>query len=228
MRPRYNAETTAEEVAASWTARIANKTVLVTGVTAGGLGAEFAIVVARHKPRLIILASRSKAKADHTARDIAAVAPDVQTRFLELDLSSQVQIRKAAAQVNAYREGIDVLVNNAGILSAPYRQTEDGVESLFGICHIGHFLFTNLIVPKLNPNSRVVSVASDGYMLSPVRFEDWHFDVSSPPCLSIERRSNVILISRVIFRTARTLTHGLRTARLKLPTFCSRSLWRRS
>lgn len=74
-----------------------------------------------------------------------------------------------------------MLVNNAGVMATPYAVTKDGLESQFGINHIGHFLFTNLIVNKVlkgngGKGGRVVSVSSEGYRLSPVRFEDWGFD----------------------------------------------------
>lgn len=84
----------------------------------------------------------------------------------------------------AYPESIDVLVNNAGIMAkSPYSQTPEGIEAQFGANHIGHYLFTNLIMKKLiggegnGRTARVVNVSSDGYRLGPVRFDDWNFDV---------------------------------------------------
>lgn len=179
--PPYNFNTDANEIAANCASEIANKTILVTGVTPGSLGAGFAAVVAKYGPRLIILATRDVSKAKETAGTITAVALDTQIRILELDLASQDQIRKAAAEVNSYEEPIDLLVNSAGVMAPPYMLTEDGLESQFGINHIGHFLFTNLIIPKLlasGKGARVLSVASDGFRLGPVRFDDWNFDVS--------------------------------------------------
>jgi len=177
----YNDKTTAEEVASNCASAIANKTVLITGVSPGSLGASFAITLAKYSPGLVILANRNVSKAEETAKEIASIAPGVKTRILELDLGSQAQIRKAAAEVNSYEENIDVLVNNAGVLATRYSLTEDGLESHFGINHIGHFLFTNLIMGKLlaaGEGARVVIVASDGWRFSPVRFADWGFDVS--------------------------------------------------
>ncbi len=68
-----------------------------------------------------------------------------------------------------------MLINNAGIMGiAEYTLTADGVESQFGVNHIGHFLLTNLLLPKIV--GRVVNVSSSGHMLGEVRFEDWNFD----------------------------------------------------
>ncbi|RDX44010.1 dehydrogenase [Lentinus brumalis] len=176
--PGFNASTAAEEVAAVLSSHIAGKTILVTGVTPGGLGAHFAKVVAAHKPKLLILAGRSVPKAAETARELEAAHPGVATRTLELDLGSQAQIRKAAAEVLSWPEPIDVLVNNAGIMATPYGKTVDGIESQFGTNHIGHFLFTNLIMPKLlesKQGPRVVNVSSNGHRLSDIRWDDFNF-----------------------------------------------------
>jgi NAD(P)-dependent dehydrogenase (short-subunit alcohol dehydrogenase family) len=62
-------------------------------------------------------------------------------------------------------------------MAGPHVKTEDGLERNFGSNHIGHFLFTNLIMPKILAanNPRVVSVSSSGHRLGPVRFDDYNF-----------------------------------------------------
>ncbi|KAG9233256.1 dehydrogenase [Amylocarpus encephaloides] len=174
----YNAETTAEEVALECQSIIANKTILVTGASAGGLGATFATIVAKYRPACIILATRDLAKAEATAKEIATAAPAVRTRCTELDLASMQQIRKAAEEINLLDEHIDVIVNNAGIMANLYTKTVDGIESQFGTNHIGHFLLTNLLLPKLLSRGqpiRIVNVSSNGFRFGPVRYEDTDF-----------------------------------------------------
>lgn len=176
----YTAETTADQVAADCQAQIAGKTVLVTGATPGGLGAAFALAIAKYRPACVILATRSLATAEETAAQIRAVEARINVKCVELDLSSQSQIREAAAQVNAFDEAVDVLVNNAGVMACPYAKTVDGIERQFGTNFVGHFLFTNLLLPKMlarDVPARVVNVSSDGHRFSPVRFEDLGFDV---------------------------------------------------
>jgi NAD(P)-dependent dehydrogenase (short-subunit alcohol dehydrogenase family) len=170
----------ASTIAADLASSITGKIILTTGVTQGGLGATFAEEVAKHAPALLILAGRSPSKLQATASKIKA-CPDsatTQVRILILDLSSQKQIRDAAKEVLAYEEErIDVLVNSAGTMAGPYRTTAEGIENQFGSNHIGHFLFTNLIMPKIlaSKSPRIVSVASDGHRFSGVRFEDPSF-----------------------------------------------------
>jgi NAD(P)-dependent dehydrogenase (short-subunit alcohol dehydrogenase family) len=57
-----------------------------------------------------------------------------------------------------------------------YQTTEAGIESQFAQNHIGHFLLTNLLLPSLTPNGRIINIASIGYKFGPVRFEDYNFD----------------------------------------------------
>lgn len=183
----YSSETTAEEVAEACAAQIRNKVILITGVSPSGLGAYFVEAIAKHHPKILILAGRDPAKSEQTAQTIAATSPEVQTRILRLDLNSQAQVREAAKEVNAYAEPIDVLVNNAGVMASPYTTTVDGLESQFGINHIGHFLFTNLILGKIlaaGPGSRIINVSSNGHVISPIRFDDLDFRVDTLPLSS--------------------------------------------
>jgi len=157
-------------------------TVLITGVTQGGLGAEVALAISRSLPKLLILAGRDLAKAQATETAIKSVTPGASIRLLKLDLSSQKQIRQAADEVNGYQESIDRLINNAAIMATSHATTEDGIESQFGTNHIGHFLFTNLIMPKIfaaGQGARIVNVSSAGHRRSPVRFDDYNFGVGS-------------------------------------------------
>jgi len=174
----FGTDSTADEVAEQYSTNIRGKVVLTTGVTPGGLGATFVETLAKHKPKLLILAGRNLDKAKKTGDAIAASCPDVEIRYLALDLNSQAQIRKAAEEVNKYNESINVLVNNAGIMAVPYGKTEDGIESQFGVCFIGHFLFTSLILDKIlasGPGARIINVSSNGHQLGAMRFDDYNF-----------------------------------------------------
>jgi len=72
---------------------------------------------------------------------------------------------------------IDMLINNAGVMACPFAKTAEGHEMQFGTNHVGHFLATRLLEPALKtPGSRIVSLSSRGHHLSPVVFEDLHFE----------------------------------------------------
>lgn len=180
----FNFETTGEEVASLCSDSIRGKTILITGPSPNSLAAEFAKTIAVHAPAMIILASRDTSKLESVAASIKEVAPAVTTRLLKIDLTSQENIRTAAQEVNDYDDvpHIDVLVNSAGLMAVPFGKTAEGIELTFGTNHIGHFLFTNLIMKKLvsedgSRTSRVVNISSNGHALSGVRFDDWNFSV---------------------------------------------------
>lgn len=188
MSPKYDKHTTGSQLVNDFQASIEGKVILVTGVTPKGLGAEFSLAVAKASPRLIILAGRNPASAKKTAEDIASVNPTVLIKGLTIDLSSFKSVRDAASQVNSWEDVpfIDVLVNNAAIMATPWEKTEDGFENQFATNHLGHFLFTNLLIEKLlaSKTPRVVSVSSNGHRLSPIRWSDINFGVSVPASYS--------------------------------------------
>lgn len=97
---------------------------------------------------------------------------------------SQDSIRRVAEEVKRLTDRLDVLINNAGMMTLEKKMTEEGIESQFGCNHVGHFLFTNLLVPLLLPasgKSRVVNLTSLGHRLSPVRFHDYNFEGKEIP-----------------------------------------------
>ncbi|GKT52129.1 retrograde regulation protein 2 [Colletotrichum spaethianum] len=185
MAPQLGSETTGTELVAKYADHIKGKTILVTGVSPGGLGAVFAEKTAAGAPALLILAGRNMTKVQQTAEAITAAHPKVEVKALELDLGSFKSVRKAAETVNGLGDvpRIDVLVNNAGIMGTPWGKTEDGFESQFGTNHLGPFLLTNLVMGKVMAAEapRIVTVSSDGHRLGHIRWTDYNFNVSPEP-----------------------------------------------
>jgi len=146
-----------------WTAAdlpsFAGRTVIVTGANSG-LGLVTARELARVGARTI-LAVRNLDKGNAAA---AQMAGDVEVR--KLDLQNLASIREFADGVS----GVDVLINNAGIMAVPYAQTADGFESQIGTNHLGHFALTNLLLPRLT--DRVVTVSSMMHLLGYISLKD--------------------------------------------------------
>ena len=201
--PDFGRDTEAETITATFAAQVKGKVILITGVNSKGIGGATGRALAKENPQLLILAGRTQEKVQVVIEEIRAISPLVETRFLNLDLSSQATVRKAAAEVNAYPEKIDILINNAAIMMLPKRQlSADGIELQFATNHLGPFLFTNLIMPKLlaaassnlgNGATRIVNVSSFGHKFSPVRFSDISFDKPSSqlPASELENRALV-------------------------------------
>lgn len=179
MAEKYDTNTTANELVQDFASDINNKIILTTGVTPGGLGAAFVEAIAKGQPSILILTGRTPNKAQKTSDTITAAHPDVKIRVLKLELVSLAAVREAAETVNSWNDvpHIDVLVNNAGLMGTSYMLTADGFESQFGTNHVGHFLFTNLIMEKLmaSASPRVVNITSDGHRLNPIRWFNYNF-----------------------------------------------------
>lgn len=177
----FNFNTTAEQVASHHSSQITGKTILITGVSPGGLGLQTAKALALHSPGLLILAGRNSSTLSIAQSEVTSVAPNVPVKLLALDLSSISKVRSAAAEFNSWTSipKLDILINNAGIMGTPeYKESEDGIESQFATNHLGPWLFTNLVMGKVvEAKGRVVFVSSIGHMYGGVRFEDWNFKV---------------------------------------------------
>jgi NAD(P)-dependent dehydrogenase (short-subunit alcohol dehydrogenase family) len=127
----------------------------------------------------LILAGRNVSKVDKVSQRLANDFPNVKFRSLKLDLGSLSAVRDAAKEVNQWADvpRIDVLMNNAGVMAIPWELSPEGFEGQLAINHLGPFLFTNLIMPKLlqSPAPRVINITSNGHRLGPFRFEDYNF-----------------------------------------------------
>ncbi|KAK9365629.1 short-chain dehydrogenase [Lipomyces kononenkoae] len=175
----FSAATTGREVVNAFREQIYGKTFAVTGPSAKSLGARTAVMLAAANPKQILLLGRSEAKIKPVIEEINAINSAVDARFCYLDLSDLDSVRSAAENINASIDKIDVLINYAGIMAVKeFETSKEGIEIQFAANHIGHFLLTNLLMPKLvaaGPGARIVNVSSIGYLLSEVRFEDLNF-----------------------------------------------------
>lgn len=182
----FDERTTGFMVASAYGNQVKDKIVLITGANPGGIGESTAVSLARESPRLIVVAGRSLSKLAGTEKEIKKTNPIVAVKLLVLDLSSQESCRKAAQEVldAADIPHIDLLINNAGVMNIAKRTLSvDGIEMQFATNHVGHFLFTNLVSPKLmmaatnSPpgSTRIINLSSRAIMYGPVRLSDWNF-----------------------------------------------------
>lgn len=155
---------------------LTGKVIIVTGANSG-IGYEAAKEFAR-KGAQTILACRSMGKAQAALDQIRAEIPDASAEIMELDLASLTSGRRFADEFKATYDRLDVLVNNAGIMWAPYGLTEDGFENHFGTNHLGHFALTGLLIDRLlgTPGSRVVNVSSVGHRMGNMDFDNLMYE----------------------------------------------------
>lgn len=102
-------------------------------------------------------------------------------------MSSQKSVRDAAATILSWEDvpQIDIIVNSAGVMGVPNRElTKDGIEMHFATNHIGHWLLSSLLMPKLMEASknatkgatRIINVSSGSPIFSTPRWSDTNFD----------------------------------------------------
>jgi NAD(P)-dependent dehydrogenase (short-subunit alcohol dehydrogenase family) len=149
---------------------VAVATVLVTGAT-DGLGRRVARELAG-MGAAVLLHGRSPERLRATLEDLRRETGGEKLGSYLADLSSLDEVRGLAEQVLTEHDRLDVLVNNAGIISREREESGDGHELTFAVNYLSHFLLTGLLLPLLRDSapSRIVNVASAGQ--SPVDFED--------------------------------------------------------
>lgn len=139
---------------------IAGRTFVVTGANTG-IGRVTAIELARRGGE-VVLACRSEEKTAPVIDEIRGAGG--RASFLQLALDDLAQVRGAAAELLSRGGALHVLVNNAG-LAGQRGRTKDGFELAFGVNHLGHFLFTSLLLPRLLEAEapRIVNVSSKSH-----------------------------------------------------------------
>jgi NAD(P)-dependent dehydrogenase (short-subunit alcohol dehydrogenase family) len=145
------------------------RTAVVTGANSG-LGFHTALELARHGAH-VVLACRDASRGQAALERIRSVAPEAAVELDELDLADLASVRKFAG---ARGQTLDVLVNNAGVMAIPRRETADGFEMQLGTNHLGHFALTALLMPALlaRPGARVVTVSSTVHRSGSIHFDD--------------------------------------------------------
>ena len=146
------------------------KTALITGST-DGVGRYVAGRLAADGARVIVH-GRDRARGEAVVQQIAKEGGDA--RLLVADLSSLAEVRSLAEAVQRDSDGLDALINNAGIGTSGARRelSADGFELRFAVNYLAGFLLTRLLLPALESraSSRIVNVASAGQQ--PIDFAD--------------------------------------------------------
>ena len=149
------------------------RTVLITGANAG-IGYHTALQLAA-KGATVLLASRDSERGRAAHERILVAAPMARVEVVTLDLADLDSVGRLADHILASDDGLDVLVNNAGVMGVPRRRTTaQGFELQFGTNHLGHFALTGRLLPALlaRPASRVVTVSSAMHRLGRLELED--------------------------------------------------------
>lgn len=140
-----------------------NKLCVITGANSG-IGFETAKELAK-QGAFIVMVCRNEDKAESAKKEIMQETTGTGVDIVLCDFASQDDIRKAADEIKARYDQVDILINNHGFIAGEYNETIEGLEETFGVNHIGYFLFTNLLLDhvKVAGKARIINVASEAH-----------------------------------------------------------------
>jgi len=146
---------------------LSGKVAIVTGGNTG-VGYITARELAR-KNAHVFVASRSKERGEGAVEKIKKETGNNQVEYLHLNLVDLKNVKQSAESFLAKNLPLHILVNNAGIMATAWSLTEDGIQDQFGVNHVGHFLFTKTLLPKIESSapSRIVNVSSEAHRAAP-------------------------------------------------------------
>lgn len=157
------------------------RTVVVTGT--GGLGFEDAVALAQAGANVVIAGRNPNKGAEAVAR-IRQSVPKARVGFMALDLASLDSVAAFGESLRRSLDSVDVLINNAGVMTPPTRQvTADGFELQFGTNYLGHFALTAELLPLLRKGNqpRVISLSSVAARSGAIDFDDLQAEQSYKP-----------------------------------------------
>jgi NAD(P)-dependent dehydrogenase (short-subunit alcohol dehydrogenase family) len=147
---------------------------IITGANSG-IGFETALELAK-KDCTVILACRNMGKAEEARNKILELYPKAQVKPMKVDVASLTDVRRFAQQFQDEYEKLDLLINNAGIMMPPYKETVDGFENQLATNYIGHFALTGLLLPLLKntSGSRIITLSSLAHKWAEIDFDNLH------------------------------------------------------
>ena len=150
------------------------KVVIVTGGTAG-IGKETARLLYKLNATVIIT-GRDKKKAEALFEQLPMHTPQrPKMKFYQVDFKDLNQVKQFAQTIKSKYKKIDVLVNNAGMMSPKHALSEQGVELTMAVNHLAPVYLTSLLMDLLvdgDRQTRVINVSSDGQVLFKSFFEE--------------------------------------------------------
>jgi NAD(P)-dependent dehydrogenase (short-subunit alcohol dehydrogenase family) len=145
-------------------------------VTGGNSGMGKATVAAlADRGFTVIMVCRSKTRGEAALQELL-VKPERDIHLMQCDLGHMDDIRRFTDEFKSLYTGLDVLVNNAGVISLDRRETYDGVEEQFGVNHVGHFLLTLRLLDHMERGGRIIVVASGAHKVGKIHFDDYNLN----------------------------------------------------
>ncbi len=179
-----------------------NKTVLISGANSG-IGLVTAREIAKMGAQVVMLC-RSAERGKAALAEVIKESGNNDVHLLLCDLSSQVDIRRAAADFKATYGRLDVLVNNAGAIFTKRQESIDGLEMTFAVNHIGYYLLTTELLDliKASAPARIVNVSSGAHEVGKFNFDDYNREkkFAAFPAYGESKMANILFTNELARR----------------------------
>ncbi len=149
-----------------------DKVAVVTGANSG-MGFATTVELARRGAR-VIMACRSRERGQKALEEAVRQSGSNAIELFLCDLGDLASVRFFVDTLTAAHPVVDLLINNAGVVTLSRETTKDGFESMLGINHLGHFLLTRLLLDSMKkaPAARIVNVSSGAHKIGRIDFDN--------------------------------------------------------
>lgn len=148
------------------------KIVLITGANSG-IGKATAIGLAEQGAE-VIMACRNKERGEAALTDVKEISGNAKISLMLLDLADFQSVRDFSAFFLEKYKSLDILINNAGIISTKRKVSADGHELQLAVNHLGHFLLTGLLLPllKKSESAKIINLSSGAHRIGKLHTND--------------------------------------------------------
>jgi len=146
---------------------------IVTGANTG-IGKATALALAKHGSK-VVMVCRSRERGEAARQEIAGASGRSDIDLLIADLSLQTEISRLSEEIKAQYTRLDVLINNAAVMTKRKTMTPEGVEMMFAVNHLAYFTLTLLLLDLMQASkpARIINVSSNAHRFAKrLDFED--------------------------------------------------------
>lgn len=145
------------------------KTAVITGANSG-MGKASARMLAEKGYHVVMLV-RNRERGKEAFLALEKESPGSFDMIL-CDLSDLQSVQDAAQRISEEYGSVDILMNNAGVITTRRALTKEGLEMQFAVNHVGHFVLTMKLLPRMREGSRIIQVASGAHKWGEIHFDD--------------------------------------------------------
>jgi len=157
------------------------KICLITGANAG-IGYAISLGLAK-MGATVVMVCRNESRGETAMAELKEKSGNSSISLFIADLSVQNSIRQLVTDFNSKFERLDILINNAGVITQTRILTEDGLETQFALNHLAPFLLTELLLDSLkkSDSARIINISSNAHQSANINFDDLQSEQTYQP-----------------------------------------------